>query len=108
MLKNRRRNIDASNSTSKFRLARWVGLNQNDFFTLYISRLNDLRNKLLNEGIADINFVIINAGDSYSQSLIHLLHGQVDSSFPVLQEPTAGAVWNVFFGRKDDMIIFDR
>lgn len=68
--------------------------------------MNDLRNRYRDAGITDIDFAIINYGDPLSKLYIHYLEQQVD--FPILQEQTAGEVWNALEGGKDDMLIFDR
>lgn len=72
----------------------------------FACRLETLKTELANEG-HNVEMFIINGGVGGSPDNINNLVSRV--SFPVYQDDSSEQIWNqVFRGRKDDILIFDR
>lgn len=78
------------------------------FFT-FLTRLEDLRVKLENEGLANIWYMVVNHKGTYSQRKFHLLKESVSDHITVYQQDEKQAdVWTTLNGNKDDFLIYDR
>lgn len=75
----------------------------------FLSRLEDLRVKLENEGLVNISYVVVNHQSPHSQKKFHLLQESVSDHIAVYQQDDHQAdVWTTLNGNKDDFLIYDR
>ena len=74
-------------------------------FCHYFS-LEQMRLALIEDGLDDINFLVVNSGGWMSRVLSYSLRNRV--SFPVYEEGYFTSIWDTLNGAKDDILVYDR
>ena len=65
--------------------------------------------KLVNEGLVNISYVVVNHQGPSSRRKFHLLKESVSDSITVYQQDEQqDDVWTTLNGNKDDFLIYDR
>ncbi|CAH1249367.1 SELENOP [Branchiostoma lanceolatum] len=70
------------------------------------SRFERLRSTLVEEGLDDISFGVVNSHLRNAPLEIGEIEGRVN--FPVYQDTAQDDIWSLLDARKDDFIIYDR
>ncbi|KAM5148497.1 selenoprotein Pb-like isoform 2-T2 [Mantella aurantiaca] len=79
------------------------------FCLIQAANMGPLRDKLTNQGMSNISFMIINDQSSLSRLLHPKLEKQAPPGIPVYQQlPHQEDVWNILHGNKDDFLVYDR
>ncbi|XP_018429232.1 PREDICTED: selenoprotein Pb-like isoform X2 [Nanorana parkeri] len=79
------------------------------FCLVQAANMGPLRDKLTNQGLTNISYIIVNDQSSLSRILFPKLVTQAPPGVPVYQQlPEQEDVWEVLDGSKDDFLIYDR
>ena len=73
---------------------------------LFSLRLEELRLSLIEDGLDDIIFLVVNSKDLLSRWQVANLRKRV--SFPVYEDGYYINIWKSLHGRKDDILVYDR
>lgn len=76
---------------------------------LHLSRLDGLRQKLENQGLRDVAYMVINHQGEQAQRLHSMLAAKLSDNIPLYrQDGLQPNVWQKLGGQKDDFFVYDR
>lgn len=76
---------------------------------LNVSRMDNLRQKLENQGLRDVGYMVINHQGAQAQSLHTMLVERLSEHISLYKQDEAlPDVWQTLGGSKDDFLIYDR
>lgn len=79
------------------------------FRILHLSRLDGLRQKLENQGLRGVAYMVINHQGEQAQRLHSLLAAKLSEHIPLYrQDGQQPDVWQTLGGQKDDFFVYDR
>ncbi len=71
-----------------------------------LRRLDDLRQKLSDDGVSDVHFLGVNSKKWHAQVLVSSLRRAV--RYPVHQATHRSDLFRLLGGRRDDVFVYDR
>ncbi|XP_040190293.1 selenoprotein Pb-like isoform X2 [Rana temporaria] len=79
------------------------------FCLVQAANMGPLRDKLANQGLSNISYIIVNDQSSLSRLLHPKLAAQAPAGIPVYeQRANQEDVWEILNGNKDDFLVYDR
>lgn len=76
---------------------------------LCLGRMDSLRQRLENQGLRDVGYMVVNHQGAQAQGLHHMLAGRLSERISLYKQDEAQSdVWQTLGGSKDDFFIYDR